>query len=142
MLKKPLTIRQLLLLAFLLAGLLPAMLVSFLSFYQARSALKKEISRDMQTLSNTVASHVESMLFERFHNVHSWSQLAVMQEIKIGDIDKRLANFLQELVASYGDVYQQIEVLDSNNIVVASSQPQHIGQLSVKNKEVVYGQYW
>jgi signal transduction histidine kinase len=133
MLKKPLSIRQLLLLAFLLAGLLPAMLVSFLSFYQARSALKVEISQDMQTLSNTVASHVESMLFERFHNVHSWSKLAVMQEIKIGDIDKRLANFLQELVASYGDIYQKIEVLDNNHVVVASSQPLRIGQLSIKN---------
>ena len=133
MLKKPLSIRQLLLLAFLLAGLLPAMLVSFLSFYQARSALKVEISHDMQTLSNTVASHVESMLFERFHNVHSWSKLAVMQEIKIGDIDKRLANFLQELVASYGDIYQKIEVLDNNHVVVASSQPLRIGQLSIKN---------
>jgi two-component system sensor histidine kinase HydH len=36
---KQLTIKQLLLLAFLLAGLLPAMLVSFLSFFQAREAL-------------------------------------------------------------------------------------------------------
>lgn len=132
MLKKPLTIRQLLLLAFLLAGLLPAMLVSFLSFFQARAALKKEISRDMQTLSNTVANHVEGMLFERFHNVHSWSKLAVMQEIQIGDVDKRLATFLQELVSSYGTVYQAIEVVDVNSLIVASSQPQNIGQTSTK----------
>lgn len=132
MLKKPLTVKQLLLLAFLLAGLLPAMLVSFLSFYQARVALKKEISRDMQTLSNTVANHVEGMLFERFHNVHSWSKLAVMQEIQIGDVDKRLANFLQESVRSYGGVYQAIEVIDINNMIVASSQPQNIGKSSAK----------
>jgi signal transduction histidine kinase len=130
MLKKPLTIKQLLLLAFLLAGLLPAIIVSFLSFYEARNALRVEISRDMQTLSNTVSNQVESMLFERFHNVHSWGRLAVMQEIKIGDIDKRLANFLQELVLNYGDIYQFIEVVDNQNVIVASSLPQHIGQLS------------
>lgn len=127
MLKKPLSIRQLLLLAFLLAGLLPAMLVSFLSFYQARIALKSEISHDLQTLSNTVASNVESMLFERFHNVHSWSELAIMQEIQIGDIDKRLATFLQELVISYGGIYQIIEVVDTNNVIVASSVPKNLG---------------
>lgn len=127
MLKKPLSIRQLLLLAFLLAGLLPAMLVSFLSFYQARIALKSEISHDLQTLSNTVASNVESMLFERFHNVHSWSELAIMQEIQIGDIDKRLATFLQELVISYGGIYQKIEVVDTNNVIVASSVPKNLG---------------
>lgn len=132
MLKKPLTVKQLLLLAFLLAGLLPAMVVSFLSFYQARNALKKEISRDMQTLSNTVANHVESMLFERFHNVHTWSKLAVMQEIQIGDVDKRLANFLQELVRSYGDVYLAVEAVDVSNIIIASSQPKNIGKFSPK----------
>jgi len=127
MLKKPLSIRQLLLLAFLLAGLLPAMLVSFLSFYQARIALKSEISHDLQTLSNTVASNVESMLFERFHNVHAWSELAIMQDIQIGDIDKRLATFLQELVISYGGIYQKIEVVDTNNVIVASSVPKNLG---------------
>lgn len=127
MLKKPLSIRQLLLLAFLLAGLLPAMLVSFLSFYQARIALKSEISHDLQTLSNTVASNVESMLFERFHNVHSWSELAIMQDIQIGDIDKRLATFLQELTISYGGIYQKIEVVDTNNVIVASSVPKNLG---------------
>ena len=127
MLKKPLSIRQLLLLAFLLAGLLPVMLVSFLSFYQARIALKSEISHDLQTLSNTVASNVESMLFERFHNVHSWSELAIMQDIQIGDIDKRLATFLQELVISYGGIYQKIEVVDTNNVIVASSVPKNLG---------------
>ena len=127
MLKKPLSIRQLLLLAFLLAGLLPAMLVSFLSFYQARIALKSEISHDLQTLSNTVASNVESMLFERFHNVHSWSELAIMQDIQIGDIDKRLATFLYLFVISYGGIYQKIEVVDTNNVIVASSVPKNLG---------------
>ena len=87
---KKLTIRQLLLLAFLLAGLLPAMLVSFLSFYQAKTALKKEITHDLQTLSQTVANSVSRMMFERTQNVASWSQLGIMQELQIDDIDKRI----------------------------------------------------
>ena len=66
-------------------------------------------------------------MFERFHNVHSWSALAVMQEIQIGDVDKRLATFLQELVTSYGDVYQAIDVVDNQNLIMASSQPKNIG---------------
>jgi two-component system, NtrC family, sensor histidine kinase HydH len=125
---KRLSIRQLLLLAFLLAGLLPAMLVSFLSFYQARAALKKEITHDLQTLSGTVAKDIERVIFERVQNVHSWSQLAVMQDIQIGDIDKRVSTFLQELQSSYGDVYQSIYVVDKNGMVVAASNAQQIGQ--------------
>ena len=78
----------------MLAGLLPAMLVSFLSFYQARVALKKEITHDLQTLSGSVANDIERVIFERVQNVHSWSQLAVMQDIQIGDIDKRVSTLL------------------------------------------------
>ena len=125
---KRLSIRQLLLLAFLLAGLLPAMLVSFLSFYQAREALKKEIMRDMQTLSGTVANDIERVMFERLQNVHSWSQLAVMQDIQIGDIDKRVSTFLHELQSSYGDMYRSIYVVDTSGKVVAASSAQQIGK--------------
>lgn len=126
---KRLTIRQLLLLAFLLAGLLPAMIVSFLSFYQARNALKTEIKHDLQTLSGTVANDIERVLFERLQNVHSWSQLAVMQDIQIGDIDKRVSTFLQEVQLSYGDMYRSIYVVNTNDVVIASS---HVEQISKK----------
>jgi two-component system, NtrC family, sensor histidine kinase HydH len=133
---KRLTIRQLLLLAFLLAGLLPAMIVSFLSFYQARNALKAEINHDMQTLSGTVANDIERVLFERVQNVHSWSQLAVMQDIQIGDIDKRVSTFLQEVQLSYGDMYRSIYVVNTNGIVIAAS---HASQIS---KQIKPPQFW
>ena len=103
------------------------MLVSFLSFYQARTALKKEITRDMQTLSQTVANDVTRMMFERVQNVASWSQLAIMQELQIEDVDKRLSTFLQELNNSYGDVYRTIYVVNKQNKVIASS---HARQLN------------
>lgn len=127
MLKK-LSIKQLLLLAFLLAGLLPAMLVSFLSFYQTRAVLKQEITRDLQTLSNTVANDIERMLFERLRNVHSWSRLSIMQELKVGDIDKRLSIFLNGLASSYGSIYHSIYVQDLQGNIIASSHAPKIGE--------------
>lgn len=128
---KHLSIRQLLLLAFLLVGLLPAMLVSFLSFYQARTVLKKELVRDMQTLSQTVANDVNRMMFERIQNVVSWSQLAVMQEVLVEDVDKRLSIFLKELNASYDGIYDHIYVVDIHNKVISSSSSHQLG--STKN---------
>lgn len=131
---KNLSIKQLLLLAFLLAGLLPAMLVSFLSFHQARIALKKEITRDMQTLSATVANDIERLLHERMRNVQSWSGLAIMQELRIGDVDKRLSTFLQGLVTSYGDTYLSIDVTNVQGVIVASSAPSRLKQILVTQK--------
>ncbi len=118
---KPLSIKQLLVLAFLLAGLLPAMLVSLLSFSQAREALKKEITRDLQALSATVADNVERMMFERVQNVHSWSQLEIMQDLHIGDIDKRLSDFLNDTQKSYQQEYRALHVVDRHGVIIASS---------------------
>lgn len=131
---KQLTIKQLLLIAFLIAGLLPAMLVSFLSFFQAREALKKEITHDMQTLSQAVANDISRMMFERVQNVRSWSGLSIMQEAQYGDVDKRLSIFLQELNASYGGIYAEIDVINQDNVTVASSNPTRIGSPLVMAK--------
>ncbi len=110
------------------------MLVSFLSFYQARAILKKELTRDMQTLSQTVANDVTRMMFERVQNVTSWSQLAIMQEIRIDDVDKRLSTFLQELQLSYDGVYQTIYVIDTQNKIIASSDSHQLNKTSVLSK--------
>lgn len=125
---KRLSIPKLLLVAFLLAGLLPAMLVSFLSFYQARVVLKKELTRDIVTLSQTVNNDVSRMMFERVKNVASWSQLAIMQELLLEDVDKRLSIFLEELNSSYDGVYKSIYVIDNYNKVIASSDAKLLNQ--------------
>ncbi|MEZ0210172.1 MAG: ATP-binding protein [Methylophilus sp.] len=117
-----------LLIAFLLAGLLPALLVSTLSFYQARTALRTEIKHDLQTTGKAVGEHIDRVLFERVQNVRSWSQLAIMQDMQIGDIDKRLSVFLEETRLSYAAQYIAIDVIDLQSTIVASSDPYHINQ--------------
>lgn len=124
---KRLTIKQLLVLAFILAGLLPAIMVSTLSFYQSRAVIKQEIKQDLQTISAALATDLSNMLHERMRNVQSWSQLAVMQEAKIGDIDKRLSIFLKGLSQSYGGIYQSIYVVDNDGLIIASSDAGLIG---------------
>lgn len=124
----PLTIRKMLLIAFLLAGLMPALLVSALSFFQARQALRTEIKHDLQTTGKAVAEHIDQILFERVQNVRSWSQLAIMQDMQIGDIDKRLSVFLEETYQSYASQYIHIDVVDLQSRIVASSDPGRISQ--------------
>ena len=129
MLRKALPIRVILLCAFLLAGLLPTILIASLAYSEARSALKVEIEHDMQTRANATASEVDRMMFERLQNVASWSQLEIMQDVRIEDVDKRLSKFLAEVKASYRDVYTELYVLDTQGTVIASSNPSQIGKL-------------
>lgn len=105
------------------------MLVSFLSFFQAREALKKEISHDIQTLSQAVANDISRMMFERVQNVRSWSGLSIMQEAEYGDVDKRLSIFLRELNDSYAGIYAEICVVDAHGVAIASSDPTQIGKV-------------
>ncbi len=125
--KKAFPIRQVLLAAFLLAGLLPTILITTLAFYEARTALVAEIKHDMQTRAAATADEIDRMMFERLQNVASWSRLEIMQDIRIGDVDKRLSKFLNDLKSSYRDVYVNLYVIDNNNVVIASSDPKMIG---------------
>jgi signal transduction histidine kinase len=82
----------------------------------------------MHTRVEAAAAEVDRMMFERVQNVLSWSRLDIMQEIRVGDVDKRLSTFLQELKTSYEGVYAEIYVLDPQGMVVSSSDPGHIGR--------------
>ena len=126
--RKAIPIRYILLGAFLLTGLLPTTMITGMAFYEARIALKTEIQRDMQTHANATAAEIDRMLFERLQNAVSWSRLEVMQDARIGDVDKRLSNFLSELKDSYQDVYTELYVVDRRGIVIASSNPYRPGQ--------------
>lgn len=128
MLRKALPIRFILLVAFLLAGLLPTTLVTGLAFFEARSALKTEIKHDTQTRATATVDEIDRMMFERLHNTASWSQLEIMQDVRIGDVDKRLSKFLGDLKHSYRDIYNELYVVDNKGIVIASSNVESIGK--------------
>lgn len=127
MLRKALPIRVILLAAFLLVGLLPITLVTGLAFFEARSALKTEIKHDTQTRATATVDEIDRMMFERLHNTASWSQLEIMQDVRIGDVDKRLSKFLGDLKYSYHDIYNELYVVDNKGIVIASSNAASIG---------------
>jgi two-component system sensor histidine kinase HydH len=128
MFRKALPIRFILLVAFLLVGLLPTTLVTGLAFFEARSALKTEIKHDTQTRATATADEIDRIMFERLHNTASWSQLEIMQDVRIGDVDKRLSKFLGDLKHSYHDIYDELYVIDNTGIVIASSNAESIGK--------------
>jgi two-component system, NtrC family, sensor histidine kinase HydH len=122
------SIRHMLLFAFMLAGLLPTILIASLAYQQTRNALKLEIEHDMQARARATVDEIDRMMFERLQNVASWSRLEIMQDSRIGDVDKRLSLFLQELSTSYQGVYSEIQVQDMQGKVIASSNPLSIGK--------------
>ena len=122
-----LTIRRTLLAAFLLAGLLPSVLLAWLAFRFASDALHLEIEQSLKVEAAAISQDIDKMLFERLQNAQTWSRLEVMQELQVDDVDKRIANFLAELKAGYRDVYSELICANLDGKVVASSNSQAVG---------------
>ncbi len=122
------TIRRTLLIAFLLVSVLPSALLTSLAFFTAGNAMREQIGRSLQVQAATVSEAIDKMLFERLQNAVTWRQLEVMQEIQVGDIDKRLAKFLSDVQSGYGDLYRELSCTDPDNRIIASSNPRRIGQ--------------
>jgi len=133
--KKALPIRHILLAAFLLACLLPTVLITTLAFYEAKTTLTTEIKHDMQTRAAATADEIDRMMFERLQNVASWSQLEIMQDIRIGDVDKRLSKFLDELKSSYRNVYTELYVINNNGVVIAASDSNKLGLVTAPSTQ-------
>ena len=123
----PMTIWRTLLLSFLAVSLLPTTGITLLTFDQTRKALEAEIARNLLAEASAVMERIDWMLFERLENVRTWTQLEVMQELRIGDIDKRVSHALADLKAGYG-VYAQLFCTAADGQVVAASDPHTFGQ--------------
>ncbi|OIQ85455.1 sensor protein ZraS [mine drainage metagenome] len=134
-----LSIRKTLLIAFLLASLLPSMLLTYLTFRVTGEAMRGEIKQGLQVQAATVSQDIDKMLFERLQNAQTWRQLEVTQDIRVKDIDKRLSNFLAELKTGYRDVYLELFCTDRSGRIVASSDPSRIGSRESRAEDISSG---
>lgn len=93
---------------------------------QSRTSLKQEISASLTAQAVALSQSVDALIFERIIDLQSWRDLDLMQEIKIQDVDKRLARFLLDIKRAYDGAYREIIcVVDGK--VIASSEAKSIG---------------
>ncbi len=130
------TIRKTLLIAFLLASLIPSILLTLFAFGVADDAMQKQIEQILEVQAATVSQNIDKMLFERFQNAETWRGLEVMQDLKINDIDKRLSKFLLESKIGYQDVYLELFCTNISGKIVASSNPANIGKFKYPDSSI------
>lgn len=114
--------------AFLLVSLVPAAALTLLAFFSSRDALLSEIQHNLGLSASAISEEVDKQLFERLLNATTWNHLEVMEDLRLGDVDKRLSRFLAETKEHHGGIYIDLHALDTKGRIVASSRPQAIGQ--------------
>lgn len=123
------TIRRALLRAFLWLVLGATVSMGALSFYEFRRTLQTEIAANLQSGAGAVLQRIDTFLFSQLENLRVWPRLEVMQDIRVGDVDKRLSHFLSDLYTGQGTVYAALLATDRSGTVVAASAPAAVGTL-------------
>ncbi len=121
-------IRRILFISFFILLSIVALPLASLSFFSTRYALQEEIGRNLTSDAVMLMEEMDMLIFERLQNVHSWSHLDIMQEARIGDVDKRLSKFLSELELGYKGMYRNLFYVDYQQRIIAASAPELIGQ--------------
>jgi signal transduction histidine kinase len=122
------TIRHTLLMSYLFISLASALLITLLIFVHLRDILSAEIEEKLQSQAIVMMQQIDTTLFDRMENMAMWSQLEVMQEVRVRDVDKRLARFLNELQTGSDGVYQRIFVTNLQGDIIAASDAALIGK--------------
>ncbi len=122
------TIRRLFWYALIGTNLLAALLVTLPAFYQGRRILLGHIETQLHQRARQLAQQIDMTLFERLVNMATWSRLRIMEELRAGDVDKRLSVFLRDLRRGYGGVYRLLAAADLDDRIVAASDPRWLGR--------------
>ncbi len=121
------TIRGLLLLSFLSFSALFAGLTTYVTYTHSRAALAGDIQLQLETQARVLNQQFTTALIERLVDIQGWRELEVMQDVRVGDIDKRLAKFLASVKANYGDSYLDIQC-ETGGRIIAAANASSIGQ--------------
>ncbi len=124
------TARSALLRAFFWMLLGSIVVLGALSFVEFRRALQSEIADNLQFGAGAVKERIDTFLFTQMESMRVWRNLQVMQDIRVDDVDKRISNFLSELQAGQGSIYQTLLCTDTSGRVVAATDRTMIGKMA------------
>lgn len=85
------------------------------------SVLTEEIESNLKIEALSMMQEIDWHVFERIQNIMIWKNLEVMQDIRVQDIDKRLAYFLREISQGYQGMYPFLLALDNKQQFIAAS---------------------
>jgi len=109
---------------FLLAAMLPYVLLSLFFFHSSRKALSDEILKGLESSTGLIRDAIDARIFLLRSNAVAWADMDVMKDILTDDVDKRIANVLSGLKEDYdlkGNIYVFNGRGADTDIVVASA---------------------
>jgi two-component system sensor histidine kinase HydH len=104
------------------------LVMAALSFFDFRRAMQVEIAADLEFSASVIKERIDTLFYTQVENMRVWRTLQVMQDISVGDIDKRVSGMLSELRAGQKSLYKALICTNNSGRVVAASDPAMIGR--------------
>jgi signal transduction histidine kinase len=103
------------------------LVMAALSSFAFRRAMQSEIAENLRFSASVVKERVDTFLFTQVEDMRVWRMLQVMQDIRVGDVDKRISNTLSALRAGQQNTYEALICTDGAGRIIAASDPALIG---------------
>jgi two-component sensor histidine kinase len=111
----------------LLLSLLPLAIVAIIAYDSGQEALKKTIGDKLEETAFQAIDKIDRLLFFRREDIKAWVTTEIMQDVIADDPDGRISETLMRLKKEYG-VYSGIFCINPQGKIIASSEPESIGQ--------------
>ena len=107
----------------ILAALVPALIISLVSYAQSRRALTAKIEHELLTTASQAAREADVWLKERLYELRVFANSSIVLEtVAGGGRPGRLAEYLNSVQARFAD-YRELQLVDTNGRLVGSSAP-------------------
>jgi diguanylate cyclase (GGDEF)-like protein len=107
----------------ILAALVPALIISLVSYAQSRRALTEKIEQELVTTASQAAREADVWLKERLYELRVFANSSIVLEaVAGGGQPARLAEYLSSVQARFPD-YEELQVVDTGGKRVGSSAP-------------------
>ena len=114
-------------LTFLVLALVPLIVIGVISFKSEEDIILRTLGTSFNQKAHDVINKVDSVLYGIYESVQVWVEPELMQEVITDDLDGTISSFLIGLNKKH-NYFSSIDVLNSNGMVVASSDPKLIGE--------------
>jgi len=105
----------------ILAALIPALIISLVSYAQSHKALTEKIEQELVTAGSQAAREVDVWLKERLYELRVFSNSSIVSEsVTGGGPPGPLMDYLNSVQARFPD-YEELQVVDTKGRLVASS---------------------
>ncbi len=114
------SLRYKLLLWILLIGLVPFTVFLFISITEAKKAITINIKEDLKMRNLQLANIVEKEFEHLRKQSFLWSSYQIMDDIVVGDIDKRIAKFIDKVKVN-SNLFIEIVVINKKGKIISST---------------------